>query len=245
MFGLGKNDTLRSTGAILPLILAVSLFAAIGIYRKSIDLSFLKKDPISNVYEEHQQTFYCGCRFDMNRGGENEVDRRTCPFSANKDYAAGKKIRYGNIMPISFIGKHYPCWADGGLEACLRDNQKFDLIVEDLHNKAPIMLEIANDTEEYPANNISGHTYTYGACPIEVDESKGIIEPGDVIKGNVARTYLYMIDQYKIPVKAEYKKMLEAWSKKDPVDEWEILKNRLVYKEQGTWNYHIESWHKN
>lgn len=62
----------------------------------------------------------------------------------------------------------------------------------------------------------------------------------DDIKGDIARIYFYMSDRYNINLSKQERKLLEAWNKLDPVDEWEKLKNKRVLRLQGNGNKYIK-----
>lgn len=48
-----------------------------------------------------------------------------------------------------------------------------------------------------------------------------------------------MSDRYNINLSNQERKMFEVWNKLDPVDEWERIKNKRVYKLQGNTNKFI------
>ena len=48
-----------------------------------------------------------------------------------------------------------------------------------------------------------------------------------------------MSDKYNVNLSNQERKMFEVWNKFDPVDEWERIKNKRVYKLQGNRNRYI------
>ena len=48
-----------------------------------------------------------------------------------------------------------------------------------------------------------------------------------------------MSDKYNVNLSSQELKMFEVWNKLDPVDEWERIKSKRVYKLQGNKNKYI------
>ena len=66
-------------------------------------------------------------------------------------------------------------------------------------------------------------------CPVYKNE-KFSLRSIDEIKGDIARAYFYMSNTYNINLSDQERKMMEAWDKQDPIDEWEIEKNKRIEK---------------
>ena len=49
-----------------------------------------------------------------------------------------------------------------------------------------------------------------------------------------------MSDKYNITLSKQERKMMEVWNKLDPIDEWERIKNKRVFKLQGNKNSFID-----
>ncbi len=82
--------------------------------------------------------------------------------------------------------------------------------------------------------------FVYGRCDMKVDFKGRRVTPPENVRGDVARTYLYMSDRYGIKLSDGQQKMFEAWNKQDPVDKWELEKNRRIKAVQGNSNKYIE-----
>ncbi|MFA7084898.1 MAG: endonuclease [Arcobacteraceae bacterium] len=61
-------------------------------------------------------------------------------------------------------------------------------------------------------------------------------EPKEDIRGNIARTYFYFEATYGMKISKQEKQLFEAWDKLDPVDAWEIERNKRIKKIQGAEN---------
>ncbi len=74
---------------------------------------------------------------------------------------------------------------------------------------------------------------------LQVKMGRGQFEPRPEVKGDVARTYLYMDAAYPglgiIPDSAT-RAMFNAWSREDPADAWECERARRISVLQGNVN---------
>lgn len=70
----------------------------------------------------------------------------------------------------------------------------------------------------------------YGECKFEIDFDANRAYVRDEIKGDIARAYFYMSKTYNINLSDQERKLMEVWDKQDPIDEWEIEKNRRIEK---------------
>ena len=80
----------------------------------------------------------------------------------------------------------------------------------------------------------------YGNCEFEVDFKNKRAYPKQDIRGDIARIYFYMSDKYNVNLSNPERKLMEAWNKQDPIDEWEKIKNKRVAKIQGNSNPYIK-----
>ena len=64
------------------------------------------------------------------------------------------------------------------------------------------------------------------------------VEPTEEIRGEIARTYLYMDSVYpdRGIISKKNWKLFEAWHKSDPVDEWECERARKIERIRGNRN---------
>ena len=65
---------------------------------------------------------------------------------------------------------------------------------------------------------ISGEKRIFGKCDVEIKNNK--IEPAEHIKGNIARTYIYMSETYPRYINLSFieQDLFNLWDKQDPVD---------------------------
>ena len=88
----------------------------------------------------------------------------------------------------------------------------------------------------YQIGIINGENREFGKCDIEI--SNKIVEPTERIRGDFARTYLYMQNAYPNYIKFNnnIQKLIKKWDKDDPVDDWECLRAKKIKEFQGNLN---------
>ena len=76
----------------------------------------------------------------------------------------------------------------------------------------------------------------FGKCDVEIKNKK--IEPKESIRGEIARTYLYMDSVYpgRGIISKKNRKLFDAWNKSDPVDDWECERAKRIERIQGNRN---------
>ena len=83
---------------------------------------------------------------------------------------------------------------------------------------------------------IKGEKREFGKCDVEIKNKK--VEPKESIRGEIARTYLYMDSVYpgRGIISKKNRKLFDAWNQNDPVDEWECERAKRIEKIQGNMN---------
>ncbi len=208
-----------------------------------------KKILLKKIYKDNQVTFYCSNPYEIKKvkGKQKALIVQDTKYytprkpltKKGKVNVRAKRIEWEHIMPAHNFGKHLSCWKNGGRKACKKD-KIFKTMEADMHNLVPAIGEVnANRSNfKYGANKPKANQY--GKCEVEVDFKAKRAYVKDSIKGDIARVYFYMSDKYKVRLSKKEKKMMEAWNKLDPVDEWEKTKNKRVQKLQGNLNPYIQ-----
>ena len=106
----------------------------------------------------------------------------------------------------------------------------------DLFNLQPAVGELNADRKHFSMAMIPGEKRSYGDCDFEVEGRA--VEPRPEIRGDIARTYLYMNWAYpgRGIIARSKRKLFKAWDKADPVDKWEYERVRYLEKIQGNKN---------
>ncbi|MFW3380105.1 endonuclease [Aliarcobacter butzleri] len=191
------------------------------------------KKLLKEIYKDHQTTFYCGCKYNP-LDKDNMIDRNSCGYvprneltKKGKENERANRIEWEHIMPAENFGRHLSCWKDGGRKACSKD-PIFNKMEADMHNLVPAIGELNADRKNFRYGADKPKVGMYGECKFEVDFDANRAYVRDEIKGDIARAYLYMSKTYNINLSDQERKLMEAWDKQDPIDEWEIEKNKRI-----------------
>jgi deoxyribonuclease-1 len=201
--------------------------------------SFSKsKKLLTTIYKGHALTFYCGCTY-QRQGKKLIPDLPSCGYQPRKNATRAQRIEWEHVMPAWAFGHQLQCWQAGGRKAC-KKNKQFKRMESDLHNLVPAIGEVNGDRSNYSFASLSGEPRVYGYCDMEIDFKARKVEPADSVRGDIARTYFYMRDQYDIKLSKKQTQLFTAWHKLDPVDEWEVARNNLIKDVQGNANPYVE-----
>ncbi len=123
------------------------------------------------------------------------------------------------------------------------DDPTYQFASADLHNLWPAVGNINSSRGDRPFAEIPGETERrfIDICP-DYERTSGadaVVEPRDSVKGDLARSILYMAITYDLPLKG-MGPMLRRWADDDPPDETERWRNYVIERLQGTRNAFIE-----
>ncbi len=204
------------------------------------------------VYFDRRETFYCGCRYDAQR----VVALQSCALTDLADQARALRVEVEHVFPASRFGQFRRCWqqperfaacrtSDGGTLAgracCERADPVFAAAHNDLHNLFPAVGYINGRRSNYNWGPVR-QGQQYGGCAIRINSSMRRAQPPDAVRGDIARTMLYMRDTYEIPLSGKDQRMYAEWNNADPPDAWERLRNARIRALQGRGNGYIEHW---
>lgn len=200
--------------------------------------SFSKAKKLLKVmYADHQKTFYCGCDYEK-KGKKLVPEPESCGFSYRKNQKRSQRIEWEHVMPAWAFGHQLQCWQEGGRKNC-KKNPQFKKMEADLHNLVPAIGEVNGDRSNFSFSMLEGEPRVYGECDMEVNFKARKVEPSENVRGDIARTYFYMRDQYGVKISSKQEKLFNAWSKLDPVDRWELKRNELIFQIQGNRNAYV------
>ena len=105
-----------------------------------------------------------------------------------------------------------------------------------MYNLYPSVGEVNGLRSNYSMAEIPGEERKFGRCDVEIEDRK--FEPRPEIRGEIARTYLYMDSVYsgRGIISKKNRKLFEAWTNQDPVDKWECERARRIRGIQGNSN---------
>lgn len=203
------------------------------------------KNHLYDIHKDgkHERTFYCDCTY------ANRAPKHTsCGYKIRRDKTRASRTEAEHVVPASLFGRRFRAWLNGHKDCvksgrpykgrrCLEEvSDEFAYMQADLYNLQPTIGEVNGDRMHYEMAIISGEAREYGKCDVEIDDQR--VEPAERVRGDVARTYLYMAWAYPKKVKLEDKEraMFLAWSKSDPVDAWELERAKMIEEVQGNTN---------
>ncbi len=234
------TDTIESYKMSYLFAALIWLFASTAFAEPPSSFSKAKKLAAKH-YNGHETTFYCGCDYGY-IGKKLIPDIDSCGYEPRipvtrkgKLNRRALRIEWEHVMPAWVFGHQRQCWQDGGRKACKKDKQ-FSMMEADLHNLVPAIGELNGDRSNYKFTMIPDEERKYGKCDFEVDFKGKLAEPMPSIRGDVARIYFYMRDQYDLKLSGQQTKLLEAWAKTDPVSDVERSRNERIKAVQGNGN---------
>ncbi|WP_201265477.1 endonuclease [Mariprofundus sp. EBB-1] len=201
------------------------------------------KKQLVHVYSDHRTSFYAGCAY----GKKGHVKASSCGYKARKNKKRGKKIEWEHVVPAWAFGHALQCWqntvcttskgkAYKGRKCCGRSNDTFRAMESDMHNLVPAIGELNGDRSNFRYGMISGESRRYGDVDFEVDFKHRVAEPAMNVRGDIARTYFYMEKVYGLNISKKQRRLFDVWNREDPVDAWEVWRNKKIMALQGNSN---------
>lgn len=200
------------------------------------------------VYRDHPTEPWCGCAFDA----AQHISGDDCGYVNANDVAP--TVTWAHVVPPSRFGVYRECWErvrTGDVSDdtyarryCADVDPEFRAMEADLYNFMPAIAAMAELRADHPFGVVHGEPRDFGTCDVESQNVMGksrIIEPPPALRGDIARTYLYMAARYgrgkdwKIKLAREQRVQFERWAQEDPVDDWERIRACRIHAIQG-WN---------
>ncbi len=222
-------------------LLAVSLFCLPFYTHSAPPSSFSKAKKIAvKIYQDNPTSFYCGCDIEWN-GSKGKPQLESCGYQVRKQQKRASRIEWEHVVPAWQAGHQLQCWQEGGRKNCTRNNKQFKLMEADLHNLTPTIGEVNGDRSNFNFTQWNGFKgASYGACEMQVNFKERKAMPPVRARGAIARTYLYMSQQYNFRLSSSQRKLMLAWNKTYPVDEWECIRNQRIQDIQGNSNPFVQ-----
>jgi len=168
------------------------------------------------LYPQGGQSLYCDIKF-------KPYDRR---------------FNIEHVYPMSWVSKTLRC---GNRKQCRKRSERFNRIESDMHNMYPARKDLNKRRGAMGYGIIKGESLIEPRCDMEIDERKRRVEPRPEVRGDIARSMLYMSDRYDLPIYKKQRALLLKWHRSDPPDEKERQRNKLVARKQGSVNKWISS----
>ena len=215
----------------LILLLGLSSWLA---YADALSFSQAKR-VATRIYEQHPVSFYCGC--EIKREGKKLVPELDgCGYQVRKQQVRASRIEWEHIVPAWEFGHQRQCWQSGGRKNCTRSDELFNRMEGDLHNLVPAIGEVNGDRSNYRYSEWNGRPDQYGQCRMLVDFKGRRAQPPAETRGAIARTYLYMQQQYRLGIAKQQLRLFEAWNRQYPASDWECERDHRINEVQGNRN---------
>jgi deoxyribonuclease-1 len=185
------------------------------------------------AHEGHPVTLYCGCDY-----AGKTPDLASCGLEAMTG-TRWTRTEAEHVVPASVFGATRPCWEEVTSDRrghCAKTDPVFKAFYGDLHNLRPTVGGINAARSNLLYGIVGGEPRDYGACNFEIDPADDRAEPAPDVRGDVARIWRYVDDLYGLSLSSAQRHVLQAWSREDPVDEWEVALDRLIEERQGNSN---------
>lgn len=189
------------------------------------------KEVLPRIYAGNQTDFYCGCAY-----SGKTIDLKSCGYKVRKDANRARRVEWEHIVPAWAIGHQRQCWQHGGRKNCTRNDAVFRKAEGDLHNLTPAIGEVNNDRANFRFSVWENNPKMYGQCRMLVDFKGRRAQPPQQIRGQIARTTFYMVEQYKLNMNAQERRLYCAWAKTYAVSHWERTRNQRITAIQGNTN---------
>ncbi|GAW96456.1 MULTISPECIES: endonuclease [Colwellia] len=200
------------------------------------------------VYNNHRKTLYCGATFDAKK-------KVTPPkgFTTTKYVKRAKKIEWEHVVPAENFGRTFIEWRDGhkqcvsskgkvfkGRRCAEKVNTEYRYMQADMFNLFPAIGAVNALRSNYNFTMLPAVKSDFGSCAMKIDNRKA--EPPEIARGQIARTYLYMVGAYKrYSMSKSQRQLMSAWDKMYPVDAWECSRAKKITSLQQSENEIVKS----
>lgn len=141
-----------------------------------------------------------------------------------------------HVFPMAWVTRSLKC---GTRKQCRKKSPVFNAIEMDMHNLYPARASVNEQRGAYGFTEIPGEYWYVSNCDFEIDNRRFRVEPRESARGEIARSLLYMADQWRLPLFAKQKKLMLKWHEDDPVTDAEIRRNQAIYRLQGRSNHWV------
>tara|TARA_B100000579_G_scaffold434117_1_gene454290 strand:- start:383 stop:1099 length:717 start_codon:yes stop_codon:yes gene_type:complete len=227
------------------LLLSLLFMSSQALPQNTQIISFSKsKKLLLKLYKVNPITLYCGCSY---KGKKPNLS--SCGYIPKKNKKRANRIEWEHVIPAHAFGKSFSEWRNGhhkcvkkngkkfkGRKCAEKVNKEFRRIQADMFNIYPAIGEVNGRRSNYSMSIIKGEKREFGECDVEIKKKK--VEPRESIRGDIARTYMYMDSVYpgRGIISNKNRELFDAWDKSDPVDEWECERAKRIERIQGNRN---------
>lgn len=195
-----------------------------------------KKTLLKKVFYDRRITIYCGARFDKNKN-------ITLPegFVASIYKKRATRVEWEHVVPAENFGRAFKEWREGddicvsskgkpyrGRKCADKASLEYRYMQADMYNLFPSVGAVNAARQNYNFVMLSDNSKSdFGSCDMRIEGNKA--QPPERARGRIARTYMYMDMVYpKYSMSKQQRKLMEAWDKQYPIEEFECIRNKRI-----------------
>lgn len=224
-------------------ILAPALVLAAG---NTANDSFARaKKMLSQVYEDHRVTLYCGAQYDT----QGNV---TLPEGIVIPIKRANRVEWEHVVPAENFGRAFDEWREGspecvdnrgkafkGRKCAEKVNPEYRHMQADMYNLYPAIGAVNAMRSNFNYAMLAGKPSTFGTCEMKIADRRA--KPPARARGQISRSYLYMQDAYpQYRMSRQQEQLMGAWDKMYPVDQWECTRAKRIEAVQGNENRFVK-----
>ena len=201
------------------------------------------------VYYDHRVTIYCQAGFD-----ERKNTQLPQGFYTPKHEKRSAKIEWEHVVPAENFGRAFAEWRDGnpqcvhngkpfkGRKCAEKVNMEYRYMQSDMYNLYPAIGSVNALRSNYSFTMLGDSVpATFGSCQMKIAGTKA--EPPKEARGQIARSTKYMADAYpsRFRLSSQQQKLMDAWDRMYPVDQWECTRAKRIEALQGNENRFVKA----
>ena len=202
---------------------------------------------LTMVYLDYKTTVLegCGYHYDVTSCLDKSiVETQTCALDEQNLTVVWMQV----VLP-SFYARGMVCFQEdgcvspytgnayGGELCCRQKNSSYQKIQGDLYNYMPVVSSLVKARGSRMFGMVKKADFVLGKTRF----NEAFIEPGQSVKGDVARVYLYMDKVYNMKLSKKQKQLFLQWHEEDKVDEKECALAKFYKKVQKRANPFVEA----
>lgn len=201
------------------------------------------------VYYDHRQTLYCGASFDAYK--QIELPQG---FTAGKHQKRSSRVEWEHVVPAENFGRAFSAWREGhalcvdckgktfkGRACAEKVSADYRRMQADMYNLYPAIgsVNAARSSKNFQVLGPDVPS-AFGSCPMKISGNK--VEPPERARGQIARSFLYMADNYgeHYRLSRQQRQLMQAWTHQYPVDAWECCRASRIERLQGNGNRFVK-----
>ena len=211
------------------------------------------KEKLPKVYGNKAKTFYCNCDYQ-----KKTIKLKGCRLQLKKFKKRSKRLEWEHIVPAHAFGKSFKEWRDSksmcgvkksksgkikkisGRKCASKKNKLFRYMESDIYNLVPAIGSINAIRSNYSMAEIN---ISQKLCSTDLKISKRKVTPPSFRKGDVARIYMYMDQEYpgRGIISKKNQGLFKKWNFEDPISAEECVIYLKKKAFQGNINKVLES----